>query len=234
MEKLIVSLDLTEKKKVYELVEKLGGLVNFYKVGIIPYLLFGNEILRYLKKQNKRIFLDLKFFDIPNTVEKAVKIIFDNEIDMFTVHLMAGEKVIKNITEIKDNVKKDTKIIGVTVLTSFGEEELKFLGIKMKILDLTEKLVEYGYKWGIDGVVCSGEELKTLRPKFKPPFLFVVPGIRVEKSKDDQKRITTPNEAIKNGADFIVVGRPIYESENPVKIVKKILRLIKNEGKNMD
>ncbi len=226
MKKLIVALDIENKKKIYELVEKLEDRVDFYKVGIIPYLVCGDEIIKKLKEENKKIFLDLKFFDIPNTVKNAVKIICENEIDMFTFHLMAGEEVIKNIVKIKNEISSKTKAIGVSVLTSFEKKDLEFLGINMDLKKLVEKLVEYGYNCGIDGVVCSGEEVKFLRDRFKKPFILVVPGIRMEKKKDDQKRIMTPGMAIKNGADFIVVGRPVYESRNPVKVVEKILREI--------
>lgn len=226
MKKLIVALDLNDKKKIYKLVEKIGEKVDFYKIGIIPYLLFGNEIIKWLKNEKKKIFLDLKFFDITNTVKNAVKIICENEIDMFTVHLMAGENTIKSIFQIKKELKSDTKIIGVTILTSFTKNDLKFLGINMEIKDFVKKLVSYGYKWGVDGIVCSGEEVKCLRRTFKPPFLIVVPGIRMTETKDDQKRIISPREAIKNGADFLVIGRPIYESREPLNVVEKILQEI--------
>ncbi|HOK57374.1 MAG TPA: orotidine-5'-phosphate decarboxylase, partial [bacterium] len=192
MGKLIVALDLNEKEKIYELIEKIGDKVDFYKVGIISYLLFGDELIKYLKKEKKKIFLDLKFFDIPNTVENAVKIIFEKEIDMFTVHLMAGEKVIKSVVEAKKKFNSETKIIGVSILTSFKEEDLQIFGINTPVKKLVEKLAEYGYNWGIDGIVCSGEELELLRSRFKSPFLLITPGIRIEEKKDDQKRITTP------------------------------------------
>jgi len=234
MGKLIVALDLNEKEKIYELIEKIGDKVDFYKVGIISYLLFGDELIKYLKKEKKKIFLDLKFFDIPNTVENAVKIIFEKEIDMFTVHLMAGEKVIKSVVEAKKKINSETKIIGVSILTSFKEEDLQIFGINTPVKKLVEKLAEYGYNWGIDGIVCSGEELELLRSRFKSPFLLITPGIRIEEKKDDQKRITTPKEAIKKGADFIVVGRPIYENPQPEKIVEKIIKEIENGKKSMD
>lgn len=234
MGKLIVSLDLNDKNKIYKLIERIGDKVDFYKVGIIPYFVCGDELIKKLKNEKKKIFLDLKFFDIPNTVENIAKIIFEKEIDMFTIHLMAGEKVIKRVAEIKRNLRSKTKIIGVSILTSFKEEDIQFLNINTKINKLVEKLVEYGYNWGIDGVVCSGEELEYIRDKFRPPFLLITPGIRMGEKKDDQKRITTPKEAIKKGADFIVVGRPIYENPKPEKIVEKILKEIEYGRKGMD
>ncbi|MCM8784868.1 MAG: orotidine-5'-phosphate decarboxylase [Candidatus Omnitrophica bacterium] len=234
MGKLIVALDLDDKKRIYELIKRLGNKVDFYKVGIISYFTCGDELIKKLKKEGKKIFLDFKFFDIPNTVKNASKILIEKEVDMFTVHLMSGEQVIKSIVEVKQKLKSETKIIGVTVLTSLVEKEIDFLNIKID--KLVEKLVNYGYKWGIDGVVCSGQELEMIRTKYKSPFLIIVPGVRIDEKnkKDDQKRITTPEQAIKKGADFIVVGRPIYENKEPEKIVEKILSKIKNGNKNMD
>ncbi len=229
MKKLIVALDLVDKKRIYQLVEEIGEKVDFYKVGIIPYLLFGNEIIKYLKRKKKKVFLDLKFFDIPNTVKNATRIICENEIDMFTVHLISGEKIVKSAVEIKRDLKSETKVIGVTVLTSLLENDIKLLGINVKIENLVEKLAKNGYNWGIDGIVCSGLEIKDLRKKFNPPFLLIVPGVRMGEKKDDQKRTVTVKEAIKNGADFIVIGRPIYESKNPVRVVEKILKDIEDE-----
>ncbi|MFN4226918.1 MAG: orotidine-5'-phosphate decarboxylase [Candidatus Ratteibacteria bacterium] len=236
MGKLIVALDLVDKKRIYELIERLGDNIDFYKVGIIPYLTCGDEIIKKLKKEGKKIFLDFKFFDIPNTVKNASRIIFEKEIDMFTVHLMAGQQMIKSIIEIKKELKSETKIIGVSILTSFTEKDIDFLNMNTKIDKLVEKLVDYGYKWGIDGVVCSGQELEMIRRKYKPPFLIIVPGVRIDEKneKDDQKRIITPEQAIKKGADFIVIGRPVYENPEPEKVVEKILSEIKNGNKNMD
>lgn len=230
MKRLIVALDIPDKKKVYELIEKTKEFIDFYKVGYITYTLFGNEIIKKLKKESKKIFLDLKLFDIPNTVKNTVKIISEKEIDMLTVHLMGGEEMIKNAIEEKGKIK----IIGVTVLTSFEQKDLRFLGINKKIKNLVNHLVRSAYKWGIDGIVCSGEELKNLRRKYPEPFLFIVPGVRIEEKKDDQKRVITPFKAIRDGADFIVVGRPIYESKKPEEIVKKILLEIENGQKDMD
>ncbi|MGC8976816.1 MAG: orotidine-5'-phosphate decarboxylase [Candidatus Ratteibacteria bacterium] len=228
MGKLIVALDLDEKRKIYDLIEKLGNKIDFFKVGWVAYLTCGDEIIKRLKKEKKKIFIDFKFFDIPNTTKNATKIICENEIDMFTFHLMAGKEVMKNIVEIKKKMKSNTKAIGVSVLTSFTQDDIEFLGIKLSIAQLVEKLVKKGYEIGIDGVVCSGEELENLRKKFSSPFLLITPGIRISEKKDDQKRIITPKQAIKKGADYIVIGRPIYESSKPVEVVERILKEIEN------
>lgn len=224
MGKLIVALDLDEKRKIFDLIENLGDRVDFYKIGWICYLVCGEEIIKKLKRNNKKIFIDFKFFDIPNTTKNAVKIICENGIDMFTFHLMAGKEVMENIVEIKNQLGSRTKAIGVSVLTSFTEKDIEFLGINMSIKELVEKLVNSGYKTGIDGVVCSGEEIENLRKKFPPPFLLIAPGIRISEERNDQKRVITPKDAIMKGADYIVVGRPIYNSSRPDIVVEEILK----------
>jgi orotidine-5'-phosphate decarboxylase len=228
LKKLIIAIDLNDKNKIYELIDKIGDRVDIYKVGWIPYLVCGKEIIKKLKYANKKVFIDFKFFDIPNTVKNAIKILCDYGIDMFTFHLLSGEKVCKSIIELKKELKSEVKAIGVSILTSFTDEDIKKFGINIEIKKLVENLAKIGYECGIDGLVCSGEELKFLREKFPPPFLIIVPGIRVEKV-DDQKRIMSAKEAIKKGADFIVVGRPIYESSEPIKVVDEILKEIEDE-----
>ncbi|MCM8804902.1 MAG: orotidine-5'-phosphate decarboxylase [Candidatus Omnitrophica bacterium] len=224
MGKLIVALDLDEKRKIFDLIEILGDRVDFYKVGWISYLICGDEIIKRLKKNNKKVFIDFKFFDIPNTVKNAVKIICKNGVDMFTFHLMAGKEVMKNIVEIKNQIGSSTKAIGVSVLTSFTEQDIKFLEINLSIKELVRKLVNLGYQSGIDGIICSGEELEELRRSFPSPFLLITPGVRISEKKDDQKRVITPKDAIMKGADYIVVGRPIYDSPKPDIVVEKILK----------
>jgi len=233
VKKLIMAIDLDDKNKIYDLIDKIGDRIDIYKIGWIPYLICGKEIIRRLKRENKKVFIDFKFFDIPNTVKNVIRILCNYEIDMFTFHLLSGERVCKSIGELKKELKSDIKAIGVSVLTSFTNEDIKSLGFDIKIKKLVEKLAQIGYNCGIDGVVCSGEELQILRKRFPPPFLIIVPGIRMEK-KDDQKRIISVKEAIRNGADFIVIGRPIYESSDPVRTVEMILKEIEDERQNMD
>jgi len=228
LKKLIIALDLNDKNKTYELIDEIGDRVDIYKVGWIPYLVCGKEIIKKLKDENKKVFIDFKFFDIPNTVKNAIKILCDYGIDMFTFHLLSGEKVCKSIIELKRELKSEFKAIGVSILTSFTEEDIKNFGLNIEIKKLVENLAKIGYRYGIDGIVCSGEELPFLREKFPSNFLIIVPGIRVEKV-DDQKRIISVKEAIKKGADFIVVGRPVYESKEPVKVVDEILKEIGDE-----
>jgi len=221
MAELIISLDITEEKKMDEVIEKTGNYVNWYKIGPVSFLKFGFNLVEKLKKLNKKIFFDFKFFDIPNTVKSAVENCCKLRIDMLSLHILGGERMVKEAIEIRNKVNKNTKIVGITVLTSFSGEESGFFDIKK----MASILAESGFKWGLDGVVCSGEEIPFLR---KYSFYLIVPGIRIEKVKDDQKRVITPSEAVKIGADFLVVGRPVYESENPENAVKKIIEEMRN------
>lgn len=221
MAELIVSLDITDEKKMDFVIENTANYVNWYKIGPVPFLKFGFPLIEKLKKINKKIFFDLKFFDIPNTVKGAVENCCKLGMDMISIHILGGEEMVKKAIEARNKTNTNTKIIGITVLTSFKGEEIYFADIKKMVFTLAEK----GYKWGIDGIVCSGEEIEFLR---KYQFLIVVPGIRTEKVFDDQKRVVTPFMAVKRGADFLVIGRPIYESKNPEIKVKEILEEMKD------
>ena len=221
MAELIISLDITEEEKMDEVIEKTENYINWYKVGPVPFLKFGFNLIEKLKKLNKKIFFDFKFFDIPNTVKGSVENCCKLGIDMLSLHILGGERMVKEAIEIRNKVNKNTKIVGITVLTSFSGEEFGFPDIKKMV----SALAESGFKWELDGIVCSGQELSFLR---KYPFYLIVPGIRIEKVKDDQKRVITPSDAVKMGADFLVVGRPIYESKNPENIVKNLTKEMKN------
>lgn len=221
MAELIISPDVTEEKKMDFVIERTEDYVEWYKIGPVPFLKFGFGLVEKLKKKNKKIFFDFKFFDISNTVKKAVENCCNLEIDMLSLHILGGETMIKEAIEARNKINRNTKIIGITVLTSFSGEEFGFSSLSEMVRILAEK----GYKCGLDGIVCSGQELLFLR---KYPFLLIVPGIRLERTDDDQRRITTPSLAVKNGADFLVVGRPVYNSSDPEKAVKEILKDMKD------
>jgi len=221
MAELIISLDITEEKKMDEVIEKTEKYINWYKIGPVPFLKFGFTLIEKLKKLNKKIFFDFKFFDIPNTVKGAVENCCKLRIDMLSLHILGGERMVKEAIEIRNKINKNTKIVGITVLTSSSGEEFGFFDVKKMV----SVLAESGFTWGLDGIVCSGQELLFLR---KYSFYLIVPGIRIEKAKDDQKRVITPFEAVKMGADFLVVGRPVYMSENPENAVKRIIEEMEN------
>jgi len=215
-DKLIVALDISDKRKLKFLVNSLYPVVKKFKVGLIAYTAFGPEIVDWLVKKGVDVFLDLKFFDIPNTVAEVSKIIFKKKLWGFTLHLKMGKENILRFKEIiGKKIKKRTKIIGVTVLTS---QEAK--------IEEVLKLAKIAYETELDGVVCSVWEAKKIKEKF-PSLITITPGIRTKKTNDDQKRVATVEEAEDAGVDFFVIGRPIIKRKNPLKAVKKILNLRK-------
>lgn len=232
MPELIVSLDTSERENADAIIEKLGSSVRFYKIGVIPFTAFGPRIIKKLVLSRKKVFLDLKFFDIPNTVENAVECACSMEVELLTVHILGGRNMLKAAVRARNRSNTKTKIIGVTILTSFSNEDIKEIGFSMDINRQILKLTEIGYDCGIDGIVCSVQELSFLRERFRHPFLMVCPGIRPRASDDDQKRTATVCEAVKAGADYLVVGRPVIESQNPLLVVEQFNRKIKeNEPK---
>lgn len=230
MAELIVSLDTDIREKTEELIEILGSSIDYYKVGPVPLLAFGTQFIEFLSKKGKRIFLDLKFFDIPNTVEKAVYNACKLKPDLLTVHTLGGTEMLKAAISGRNKSGNNTKIIGVTILTSFSQEEIEGLGMKGSIDSHILRLAEMAFETGLDGIVCSARELDLLIKKFPHGFLKVCPGIRPGSSFDDQKRIATVSQAVKDGADYLVVGRPIIESNNPLEVVNQIKKeILENE-----
>ncbi len=224
---LILSLDIQEEKKIKELINITENYVDWFKIGVVPLLKFGPDIILYLKEKGKKVFLDLKFFDIPNTIQNASKIAFEYDVDMLNIHLLAGEKMIDAVIDEKNKMKSKCSIIGVTILTSFSDEEIMKIGIKRSLKDETLLLAGLAYEKNLDGIVCSVNDLDFLRPLFPKPFIAVCPGIRMDESKDDHKRPGSIKQAIFYGADFIVLGRPIVESKKPVTVVKNIIKQLK-------
>ena len=222
-EKIIVALDFNEFEEAENMVKELKDAI-FFKVGLQSFIKFGKRILDVLKKENKRVFLDLKFYDIPNTVSGAVKSSLVYFPYFLTIHLLGGCDMIKAAIESSgDNVN----IVGVSVLTSLDNKDLNDIGITNNTEKEVLKLVELGLNCGLKHFVCSGKEVKTIRENFGKEPILITPGIRPEwASKGDQKRILTPEKAISLGSDYLVVGRPITKNENPNSAFNKILHEI--------
>ena len=235
-DRLIVALDMPDASSAGRLVEKLGDLISTYKVGIELFTAVGPEILKWLRQKQKKIFLDLKFHDIPRSVSSAVLSAARNDIFMLNIHLSGGETMVREtMTKVKEISRKEEKkpplIIGVTVLTSLLGDDLKRMGINKDLETLVRDFAIMAKRNGLDGVVASAREAGMIKKNSGQEFLVVTPGIRLrEDSSGDQKRVTTPKEALEAGADFLVVGRPITESPDPWRITQKILSEIK-EGK---
>ena len=226
--RVIVAIDLNNLKKAISLVKKLKNDVFAFKIGHEFFYNFGIEGYNKIYKICPRIFLDLKLHDIPNTVKKGLSAISKLKPTFTTIHISGGDNMQK-VSILKNN--KKIKILGVTILTSLDKKQtLKYYKEK-NVKILVKKFAKYAKQNKINGLVCSPHEIGIVRKEVGKKMIIVVPGIRPEKNslgkKDDQKRVLTPKEAIKLGADYLVIGRPIIESKNPVETLKIINRSIK-------
>tara|TARA_B100000963_G_scaffold111463_1_gene97054 strand:+ start:1789 stop:2508 length:720 start_codon:yes stop_codon:yes gene_type:complete len=231
-EKIIVALDGLDLNDTISFLKNCPK-IQWVKVGLELFTKEGPEVINILKKMNKRIFLDLKFFDIPNTMGSTCYQVAKLGVDIISVHASAGSKALKVSKEasLKGSSElnlEPPKIIGVTVLTSFSSLDLKTdFNIETVIDDLVISLAELSYKSGLDGCVCSPLELKRLRLIYNDDFQLITPGIRFDNNtKDDQNRVMTPDQAILNGASKLVIGRSITKSKEPNKRFLDICRII--------
>lgn len=209
-ERLILALDMPSIVDAKQLVLRLGDTVQFYKLGLELFMAGGYfELMEWLAKHQKRVFVDLKFFDVPQTVGSAVRQLQGRGADFVTVH---GNDAILAAACAE---KGSTKVLAVTVLTSLDDADLKSLGFQVDARQLVLSRAERAKAIGCDGVIASGEESAELRDRLGNDFLVVVPGIRPVANVDDQKRVVDVEEAFLRGADYIVVGRPIRQAADP-------------------
>lgn len=231
-ERLIVALDVHTMDDVKSLVESLGESVSYYKVGMELYYSVGAEVICYLKEQDKKIFLDLKLHDIPNTVASGLCSLMNLGADMINVHASGGYTMMKTAAERLHAAADEMgiecpKIIAVTVLTSISEEEWLEMGFGkgIAIKEAVLGMAKLAKKAGLDGVVASPKEAKFIREACGEGFLIVTPGIRPAWSaKGDQSRIATPASALAAGATHLVVGRPIRAAANPQEAAQAVLK----------
>ena len=220
-DKIIVALDVATKAEALALVEQLRDKISFFKIGLQLYTAQGPEIVRAVLATGVKVFLDLKLHDIPDTVARAVKSASSLGVQMLTIHLSGGAEMIQAATSGKGKMS----ILGVTVLTSANDQTLRETGISDTLDKQVVRLAKLGIENGIDGIVASPHEIKSLRAEFGDKIKIVVPGIRPSWSEpDDQKRFMTPREAIEAGADYLVIGRPITAHKNPREAVERILQ----------
>jgi orotidine-5'-phosphate decarboxylase len=232
--KLIVALDVDNYRRAARIVKTLSPYVKVFKVGNILFTLCGPKIIKYIHKSGAKVFLDLKYHDIPNTVANAAVEATKMGVYMMNMHTLAGTTCMQATAKAVSQKAKELNLfkpilVSVTILTSMKEEDLQPLGIEGSVEEIVMKYAKLAKEAGLDGIVASPHELKAIKKKFGENFVVVTPGIRPEwaKKNDDQKRVLTPKEAIEAGSDFIVVGRPIIQSRRPVEAVKKILEEIK-------
>lgn len=230
-ERLVLALDVDNFKKAEELVDKLTDYVGVFKIGNQLFTAEGIKVIKMVQEKGGKVFLDLKFHDIPNTVARAAEVVSKLGVYIFDIHTSGGYEMMKAAVEASKKLSfalgiSKPLILGVTLLTSINQEILeKEIGIKKSLEEQVVHLAKLAKAAGLDGVVASSWEIKALRAACGEGFVILTPGIRpVCKSGDDQKRIMTPQEAIKLGADFIVIGRPITNATNPVKASQEILK----------
>ena len=226
-ERLIFAMDVPDCERARQLAEELGDSVIFYKLGLELIMSGGYfELLDWMLARDKKVFVDLKFYDIPATVGAAVRQLKDRGASFLTVH---GDRSIMEAAA--ENKGDDLKVLVVTVLTSFDRSDLGDLGLDSDVGELVLSRARLAFETGCDGVISSGLEAPKLREHVDPRLLVVTPGIRPvgNESTGDQKRVVSVEQAFRNGADYIVVGRPIRDAENPRAAAESIQATIAAE-----
>jgi orotidine-5'-phosphate decarboxylase len=228
-ERLIVALDLDDLELATDLVRSLAQEVGMFKIGKQLFTHAGPQAVRLIQDLGGEIFLDLKFHDIPNTVAKAAIEATRLGVKMFNVHASGSLEMMRLTVKEVERVSRQQKLrrpimLGVTVLTSLGQEDLQRLGVEHKIADQVVRLALLTKEAGMDGVVASPHEVADIRHACGQRFVIVTPGIRpAESQRNDQQRVMTPADAVRAGVDYIVVGRPILEAQNPVMAARAIV-----------
>ncbi|MDA9724741.1 orotidine-5'-phosphate decarboxylase [Gammaproteobacteria bacterium] len=219
---IIVALDFDSLDEATSIINLLDPEIFRLKIGKQLYACEGPKILENLNKQGFDIFLDLKLHDIPNTVFQSMKNLLNHKIWMTNIHLLGGEEMIQAAREAREFSKSEALLIGVTVLTSLSEKNLKNIGFGIGISELVKILSSSAKQNNIDGVVSSAKEVSEIKRNFGNDFITVTPGIRIQQNNNDQSRVATLEEAIKNGSDYIILGREITSSKNISKMIKKV------------
>ncbi len=221
-EKLILALDIGTADEAAKIVNLLQGRVGAFKVGLQLFTANGPSVVRIIREKNAKVFLDLKFHDIPNTVAGAVREAGRLGASMVTVHAAGGAKMLKAAVEAARETR--LAVLAVTVLTSLDEADLHETGVSGRVVDQVLRLAALAQAAGCHGVVASAQEAREVRRELGTGFWIVTPGVRSEGSKkDDQERVVTPAEAIRTGADFVVVGRPVTQAKDPAAAARSIV-----------
>ena len=232
-DRIVVALDVETSAQALALVEKLRGLVGMFKIGKQLFTAAGPDIVRQVVGMGEKVFLDLKFHDIPNTVASAGVEAARLGVTIFNVHALGGSAMMRATVEAVNKAAEHEKLIrpqilAVTILTSHDQATLAEIGLEKTIQEQVICLAQLAAASDIDGVVASPQEIASLRNAIPDPnFVILTPGVRpVGAARNDQKRVMTPNEAVQAGADYLVIGRPITGAENPVAAAQKIIEEI--------
>lgn len=221
---IIVALDYPTAEQALAMAQQLDPKTCRVKVGKELYTRCGPAILEALHKLGFEVFLDLKFHDIPNTTASAVAVAAELGVWMVNVHAGGGQKMMQTCADRLAQFSKPPLLIGVTVLTSMERTDLAGIGLDIEPIEQVRRLARLTQDSGLDGIVCSSQEVSLLRSELGPDFKFVTPGIRPSfASSDDQKRIMTPAQAISAGSDYLVIGRPITKAEQPLEALSKVM-----------
>lgn len=222
-DRLILALDVPSIVEAERLLDRVGDGVSIVKVGLELFTASGPDIVKKIQTRHKRVFLDLKFLDIEETVKRATAQVADLGVEFLTIH--ANRKALRGALEgRKGSSPKSMKLLAVTVLTNLDTSDLQEMGIEMSAGDLVTARAKLAAELGIEGVVASGEEPAAIRQQVGQPLLIVTPGIRpLDHKTHDQARVTTPTQAIEAGSDYLVVGRPIRDANDPRAAVAAIV-----------
>jgi len=230
MAELVLALDFPDRDTALAMVRPLRGRLTWVKVGLELFCTAGPDLIRQLREMGFKVFVDLKFLDIPNTVRGAVRSAVTAGADMLTLHLLGGETMARAAMAGRNEALKPGQqapvILGVTLLTSLGEQDLVWNTTPENaepVPDMVVRLAGLAKEWGLSGVVCSGQEAGRIREEHGPDLTLLTPGIRLADGHDDQTRVVTPAMAVAAGSDYLVVGRPITKAENPVAALERFL-----------
>ena len=219
---IFIACDVSNQKEILDLLELIHEDISGIKIGLQYITQRSPEEIRELSRFNKPIFYDGKFFDIKNTLVESIKSLKDLNVKYATVHLLNGLDALKAANQAAQDI--NLNLLGVSILTSFGDEDLEKLGFNNKVEDQVKKLIKIAMEANLYGVICSPLEIKMIK-KIAPNLKCFTPGIRMSEVKDDQKRTMNANEAIKEGSDCLIIGRPITKG-NPKENIKNILSSI--------
>lgn len=224
-ERIIVALDVDSPEQAKEMVKRCESQTRYFKIGLQLFVGSWFETVDWIVDRGHKVMLDLKFFDIPETVKKAVSQVRDRGVSLTTIH--GNDPIIRAALEARAG-HDDLKLLAVTVLTSFGEEDMRAMGMTQAVADLVFYRARRALELGCDGVVSSGLEAEKMRSELGERLLIVTPGIRpganLKDACDDQKRIVTAGMAVKNGASHVVVGRPVTQAKDPAGVIASMLK----------
>ena len=229
-ERLIVAMDVPTMEQVTQTVERIGDAVGYYKIGMESFYSLGQSVMEEMSAREKKVFLDLKLHDIPNTVARSIKALCRFAPVMTTIHAAGGPSMLRAAVEaaqegaVQWNLPRP-KLLGITVLTSISEPEWATIGSGSSVRDSVLRLAEHCRQAGVDGVVASPQEAAAIRAECGRDFLIVTPGIRpMNGVQGDQSRVATPRQALLDGADFLVIGRPILAAPDPRLAAEEIVK----------